>query len=172
MSPVPRMPRKKRPFLARIEEVTIRKDNDYAEIAYKDPNIMTTHLTVGPEVKDIADEDILQLHNDCIRARDELARKHKYAAVEVPLGRPQIRYCAAGDQWLPRGHVLRCVVEDGADEGHATVYIDERPLSMDQFGKLLTTFAGWGMRIEFVDGEEDIHRRPVLEVRDPEDDEE
>ena len=36
----------------------------------------------------------------------------------------------------------------------------------EQFGKLLTTYAGWGMRIEFVP-EDKLHRRPVHEVREP-----
>jgi len=31
---------------------------------------------------------------------------------------------------------------------------------------MLTVYAGWGMRIEFVP-EDDIHRRPALEVREP-----
>jgi hypothetical protein len=34
---------------------------------------------------------------------------------------------------------------------------------------MLTTYSGWGMRIEFVP-EDEVHRRPVLEVREPEDD--
>jgi hypothetical protein len=35
-----------------------------------------------------------------------------------------------------------------------------------EFGKLLTTYEGWGMRIEFVPQEE-VHRRPVVEIREP-----
>jgi hypothetical protein len=31
---------------------------------------------------------------------------------------------------------------------------------------LLSTYAGWGMRIEFVP-EDEVHRHPVLEVREP-----
>ena len=31
---------------------------------------------------------------------------------------------------------------------------------------MLRTFAGWDMRIEFVP-EDEIHRRPALEVREP-----
>ena len=54
------------------------------------------------------------------------------------------------------------------DEHHqAVIEIDEQALPLQQFGKLLTTYAGWGMRIEFVPKDE-VHRRPVLEVREPE----
>jgi hypothetical protein len=31
---------------------------------------------------------------------------------------------------------------------------------------MLSVYAGWGMRIEFIP-EEDLHRRPRLEVREP-----
>jgi hypothetical protein len=61
--------------------------------------------------------------------------------------------------------VLRCLIHD--DEEHQLVVeIDEQELRLEQFGKLLTTYAGWGMRIEFV-REDEVHRRPVHEVREP-----
>jgi hypothetical protein len=157
--------RLQKPQLASMKDVIIRRGDDYAEIVYKDPNIIDTRLAIGPEVQGMTEEEILDLHNECIRARSDLVRNTKYVAVEVPLGRPQIRYFRRGDQWVPRGSVLRCVIEDGADEGHATVWVDDQALSMDEFGKMLTTYAGWGMRIEFVH-ENDIHRRPTLEARD------
>jgi len=37
---------------------------------------------------------------------------------------------------------------------------------MCEFGRMLTTYAGSGMRIEFMP-EDDLHRRLLLEVRDP-----
>ena len=40
--------------------------------------------------------------------------------------------------------------------------------SRGEFGTMLCTYAGWGMRIEFTP-EDDVHRRPRLEVREPED---
>jgi hypothetical protein len=36
---------------------------------------------------------------------------------------------------------------------------------LKQFGKLLTTYEGWGMRIEFVP-DVAVHRRPVLMVQE------
>jgi hypothetical protein len=39
-------------------------------------------------------------------------------------------------------------------------------LSLEEFGRMLMTHAGWGMRIEFGPDDE-LHRRPTLEVRKP-----
>jgi hypothetical protein len=88
--------------------------------------------------------------------------------VEVPPGRPQVRYFAAGDQWVPRGDVLRCVIHDSGPNGEAVIEIDEQEFSLAAFGKLLTTNAGWGMRLCFVPADR-ITERPEVEVCEPED---
>jgi len=164
--------RKGFPYIARLQDVTITRRDEYAVIEYKDSSISTMNLKIGPQMHDMTDEEILRIHNDTIRAQTELARSSKYVVVEVPLGSPQVRYFEAGDQWVPRGHVLRCIIHDGADEDYATVEIDDRSFTMEEFGRMLTTYAGWGMRIEFVSDEADLHRRPRIEVREPKDDEE
>ena len=61
--------------------------------------------------------------------------------------------------------MLRCLIEDD-ENGQLVVGVDDRELSLEEFGKLLTTRAGWGMRIEFVPDDR-LHRRPVHEVREP-----
>lgn len=38
-------------------------------------------------------------------------------------------------------------VDDGGPEGEAVIHIDDYELSMHELGKVLTSFAGWGMRI-------------------------
>ena len=43
--------------------------------------------------------------------------------------------------------MLRCVVGDD-EEGRLVVGIDNNELSLQEFGRMLTTYAGWGMRIE------------------------
>lgn len=50
-----------------------------------------------------------------------------------------------------------------------TVIINENELSLDKFGKLISTHNGWGMRIEFVP-EDEISNRPTIEVRNQIDD--
>jgi hypothetical protein len=111
---------------------------------------------------------IADRYNDTLRSQAELARNFKYVAVEPPLGSPQITYHASADQWTHRGGVLRCLIEDGAEGGREPVItIDDKELSWAEFGTMLCTYAGWGMRIEFTP-DDAIHRRPTLEVREPE----
>jgi hypothetical protein len=97
---------------------------------------------------------------------DRLAAERPHLATEIPSGRPQIRYFPEADQWVPRGGVVRCVVESD-EAGQAVIRVDGRELSLAEFGRLLTTYAGWGMRIEFTP-EDAIDRRPQLVIRDPE----
>ena len=52
------------------------------------------------------------------------------------------------------------------ESGNAVICIDDQELSLEQFGRLLTTYAGWGMRIVFVPDDE-IDKEPYVEVREP-----
>ena len=51
---------------------------------------------------------------------------------------------------MPRGDVLRCLIDDGGPDGEVTIHVDNIELSLDEFGRLLRVHAGWGMRIAFV----------------------
>lgn len=92
-----------------------------------------------------------------------------YTATEVPAGKPQVRFFEDGDQWVPRGHVLRCeILSDAAIEpslDEPFVSIDGRDFTLAEFMKMVGTFGGWGMRIEFVPDDE--LQRPRLKRRDP-----
>jgi len=57
------------------------------------------------------------------------------------------------------------------DDGLPVIEIDGRELSLREFGRMLTTFAGWGMRICIVPDDE-IDAEPEIEVREPEDEDE
>ena len=124
-----------------------------------------TRLQIGPQISEMSDEQIIELFNETLRAQAQLAAEYKHVAVEVPLGSPQIKYFARGYQWCPRGGVLRCLIEDD-ENGQLVVAIDDQELSLKEFGRMLTTHAGWSMRIEFVPNDQ-LHRRPTLEVREP-----
>jgi hypothetical protein len=158
------MKNKKR-YIARIDEVRINRDKEVAIISYVEKGVPGTHLQIGPEIQQMSDEEILNLHNECLRAQAQHASNFKFVAVEVPLTSPQIQYFEPGDQWVPRGDVLRCELHDDED-GRLVVQIDDRELSLEEFGRLLVTHAGWGMRIEFVP-DDALHRRPAREVREP-----
>jgi hypothetical protein len=159
--------RKKRPGRMEPDEVRIEREGDDAILTPHDPGVATTHFRLGSErLAGMSDQEILACFNATIAAQDRLAAEHQWVAIEVPLGRPQIRYSPAGDQWSPRGGVVRCIVE--SEDGQAIIHIDDRELSLEEFGTLLLTYEGWGMRIEFTP-DDATDARPQLEVRDPED---
>ena len=55
------MKRKER-YIGSLDEVTITRDGDYAWIAYKEEGIRATHLQIGPEIAEMSNKDILELH--------------------------------------------------------------------------------------------------------------
>jgi hypothetical protein len=158
--------RKKKPQRTFPDDVTIRLSGGTAIITPKDSTIATTHLEIGPHLASMSETDVLALFNDTIEARDRLAAQHPDIIQEIPPGRPQIRYHEQANQWTPRGSALRCVIGDAGDQ--AVIYIDDQELTIEEFGRLLTTYAGWGMRIEFM-SEESLFHRPPLELCDPND---
>ncbi len=46
------------------------------------------------------------------------------------------------------------------------MHIDDREFSLSEFGRPLTIYTGWGMRITFVP-EEDVEWEPTVELREP-----
>jgi hypothetical protein len=152
-------------YIARLPDVIVTRDGEFARIEYKEGDIAATLLEIGPEIREMSDSEIVELHNEGLRNNARQATEDKQVAVEVPLGSAQIEYFARCDQWVPRGSVLRCLIRDDL-HGQLLFRVDEQDLRLKQFGKLLTTYEGWGMRIEFVP-EEEVHRRPVVEVREP-----
>jgi hypothetical protein len=135
--------------VATLDQVRIRWEGEYAIIEYLEPAVSTTRLRIGPRVRHMTLGEILALHNSVLQSQQETAESCHHVAIEVPEGRPQIRYHAGATQWVPRGDVLRCVLADDANGG-LVVYIDDRELSAEEFCGMLKTFAGWGMRVVFV----------------------
>jgi hypothetical protein len=158
--------RLKRPHVATLEEVTITRNGEDAIIEYADQRIGPTHFRLGPEVQLMTDGDILDHWNACVHGMAG-SRRVRHVAVEMPPGRPQIRYFERGDQSTPRGDVLRCEIDDGGPGGEPIIHIDDRELSWREFGRLLTTHAGWGMRIVFVPDDE-LDEEPRIEIREAE----
>ncbi len=158
--------RLKKPYIVSLDQVSISREGDCAIIKYKEPDVVTVHLMIGQEALEMDDREILDLHNDCILAQQEMAREYKHVAIEIPEGRAQIEYNERSNQWVPRGDVLKCEISDGGPDCEATVFIDDHELSLAEFGRLLTTYAGWGMRITFVP-DDSIHETPDSEIRDP-----
>jgi hypothetical protein len=152
-------------YIARLEEVIVTRDGHFARIEYRERDVAVTLLQIGSEIRGMSDREIVEVHNECLRNDARQAAEYKHVTFEVPLGSAQIEYFARCDQWVPRSAVLRCLIqEDG--HGQLVVKVDEHKLRVKDFGKMLTTYEGWGMRIEFVP-EDEVHRRTVLEVREP-----
>lgn len=155
----------RRPSQSRIDQVHISRVGESAIIVYADPAYGTVHFTLGPEIDNLSDREILEMYNDVIAAQEAGIADPANRPVEIPKGRPQIEWQEDFQQWSARGHVLKCEVSDDQD-GDLIVYIDDKELDADAFLQLIRPFAGWGMRITFMD-ESQIHDEPSVIVRDP-----
>lgn len=151
--------------VANPDEVIITRQGEYADIEFRDANLGGMNLKLGPQVAFMTDSEILDCYNEVVRAMEHSVETYRHRAVEVPLGKPQVRYSEFSDQWVPRGDVLRCLIHD--DEGlRPVIEIDEREFTLEEFGAMLATYAGWGMRIVFVP-DTDLEKPPVIVVKDP-----
>ena len=164
--------RKKKPRIARLDQVRISREGEIAIIEYVDPSFMTVRFKIGPSLGQMTDEAVLLLFNQCtvasMRNRDEL---DPYVAVEIPPGSPQVLASPETENgWVPRGNVLRCVISDGGGEEfmQPIIYVDDQEFSWEDFGKMLCTYAGWGMRIVFV-CEDELEVNPKIVVRESKD---
>lgn len=161
------MMQRKKPRPVSMDEVRVRRDGEDAIIEYADEEIGAVNLRIGPRIADMSDRDIVELHNEVVVASRASAEAWGDVVVEIPPGREQIEYHPTSDQWVPRGDVIRCVIEDD-ENGRPVFLIDGHELTLEEFGRLLVTHAGWGMRIMFVPDDR-THIDPDVEVREPED---
>ena len=157
----------KKPHVATRDQVTITRDGGTAHIEYLDPTVAGVSLTIGTKLDTMSDDEVLAEHNRIVRLQEEARREHKHVAVEIPEGRPQIRFSPLSGQWVPRGEVIRCVIDGGEDDDF-TIFIDDHELNLREFAGMLNTYAGWGARIAFVPDEQ-IAEDPIIEVRDIDD---
>ncbi len=155
----------RKPQHASLDQVRITRDGGTAIIEPAASSIATSRFHIGPQIHEMSDQDILDKFNASIDIREKLRDCLDYVAIEIPPGRPQIEFVPGSGQWVPRGDVLRCRILDD-EEGRISIFIDDQELSLEEFGRMLLTYNGWGMRITFVE-EEDIYEEPDIEVREP-----
>ncbi len=129
--------RLKKPVQASIEQVRITREGTTAVIDHADPTISGVNLTIGDAIHAMSDQDILVVYNDVIAAQEQSRRDWDNTVIEIPPGKPQIKHNRDSGQWMPQGEVLRCSIEDNA-EGEAVIVIDDKELSLREFGRLLT----------------------------------
>ncbi len=157
-----------KPRILTLDQVSISRDGEYAKITYLDEYGGGMALKVEGNVDLMSDREILQQHNEVVEAMERISKNYQHVPVEIPVGKPQITFYPQSCQWVPRGDVLRCLISDGGPDYEATVIIDDQELSLKEFGRLLVTHAGWGMRITFVPDNE-THIRHLVEISDPKD---
>jgi len=158
--------RPKKPTHVLIDQVRITRDGETATIDHADPNLSGAHLTIGPQIAAMTDADIVAMYNDVLDSQWALLQEWDKTVVEEPPGEPQIDYHEKSDQWAPRGELLRCIVHDGGPDGEVIIHIDDKELSLREFGRLLSVYTGWGMRIAFVP-EEFVTENPKVKIRKP-----
>jgi hypothetical protein len=129
--------RLKKPVPALIDQVRITRDGNDAIIEYADPEISGTRLTIGPQIETMTDRDIVDIFNGVMAAQARLLLGWNRRVIEIPPGKRQIEYHEGSNQWVPRGDVLRCIIDDGGPDGDVTIHIDSKELSLDEFGRLL-----------------------------------
>ena len=158
--------RLKKPTGAVIDQVRITREGNDAIIDYADAGIAGTRVTIGPDIATMTDREIIDLFNGILAAQERLLAAWDKTVTEETPGEKQIDYHEDSGQWAPRGDVLRCIIDDGGPEGEVTIHIDDKELSLAEFGRMLTVHAGWGMRIAFVP-EKVISENPKVEIRKP-----
>lgn len=154
----------KPPYIAKMSEVIITKTETSAHIEYKEKNVGGVIITFGPDVAKMTNQEILEKHNELLLTQMEMKREYEHVAVEIPRGKPQMEFSEQAQQWVPRGDVLRCIIH--YHESGIGIEIDDRLLSLEDFGRMLRVHEGWGMRIAFVP-EEDIFFDPKTKLEDP-----
>lgn len=157
--------RLRRPPQSTIDQVRISRDGEYALIEHADPAYASVNLKLGPEINTLTDREILETFNDVIAAQEASIADPANRPIEIPKGRPQIEWLEDLQQWSVRGHVLKCEVSDD-EAGNLVVYVDDKELDAEAFLQLIKPFAGWGMRITFMD-ESQIHEEPEVILLDP-----
>jgi hypothetical protein len=149
-----------------MDEVKICREADHAIFSYADETMGGWNIKIGPKVQSMNDQELLEYHNNLALDMEAHRRDYKHVAVEIPIGKPQIEFNKRCQQWNMRGDVLRCYIEDTrADDGgfEPVVEVDDKKLSWKEFGKLLTTHAGWGMRLIIVPDDE-LHEVPNIQM--------
>jgi hypothetical protein len=155
--------RPKRPTHILMDQVRIAREGNDAIIDHADANLSGARIT---GIATMTDAEIVEMYNQILDSQWSLLEAWDKTVTEEPPGEKQIDYHENSDQWVARGDVLRCIIDDAGPDGEVTIHIDDKELSLAEFGRMLRVHAGWGMRIAFVP-EEFISENPKVEIRKP-----
>lgn len=143
---------KRRRKVAFAKEVTISRDGETAVIDFIDKQYGGTNLTIGPTIEDMSDGDILRLYNDIVLEQQRLIAESR--PTEMQEGLPQIGIHQHYKELLTHSQTLRCELTSGKSHEELVVEIDDQKLSWEEFGKLISPYIGWAMRIQFLPSEQ------------------
>ena len=104
--------RPKRPTHVLIDQVRVTREGNDAIIDHADANLSGARIAIGPGIATMTDADIVEMYSDIIVAQWGLLEAWDKTVVEEPPGEKQIDYHEDSDQWVPRGDVLRCIIDD------------------------------------------------------------
>jgi hypothetical protein len=154
--------RPKRPIRVLIDQVRITREGSDAIIDHADESLSGARIA---GIATMTDAEVVEMYNQILDSQWTLLEAWDKTVVEEPPGEKQIDYHENSDQWVPRGDVLRCIIDDAGPNGEVTIHIDDQELSLAEFGRLLRVHAGWGMRIAFVP-EEFVAESPNVKIRE------
>ena len=114
--------RLKKPTRAIIDQVRITREGNDAIIDYADSGVAGTRFTIGPDITTMTDHEIIDVFNSILAAQERLLAAWDKTVTEEAPGEKQIDYPEDSGQWVPRGDVLRCIIDDGGPEGEYHSY--------------------------------------------------
>src|SRR5437870_10788731 len=131
--------RPKGPHIATFNQVRIRRTGESAVIEYLDPAILPVVISIGPDADRLSDADLLDRHNAHLREAEALTKGRQHVVVEIPPGRRQIEYSVASGHWVPRGGVLRCLIDENPTDQEPVIHVASHELSWQASGRLPAT---------------------------------
>jgi hypothetical protein len=143
------------------KDVKITRDGIYAHIDFIDPSYMSRRIEIGSTLSSMTDAEILRIHNDIVFSEQASIRQSR--PTEIEDGGVQIRFDKASGSWVPESDVLRCELTSGEEPHDLVVRIDDQDLSWAQFGRMVSSYRGWGMRVTFLP-EEQLFKPPATEI--------
>ena len=73
---------------------------------------------------------------------------------EMKEGLPQVGNDPYYKTLTTHSETLRCELSSGESHDELVVEIDDRKLSWNEFGKLISPYIGWAMRVQFLPAEQ------------------
>lgn len=143
---------RKRQKVAFAKEVTIERRGETAVIEFLDQQYAGTYLTIGPKINNMTDADILRLYNEIVLGQQRMIAESRPR--EMKEGLPQVGIDPYYKTLITHSETLRCELTSGESHDELVVEIDDKKLSWNEFGKLISPYIGWAMRVQFLPAEQ------------------